>query len=119
MTGADGIVVTGADGIVMTGADGIVMTGADSAHTGLQSVDPELAVSLNQLTDDSGVNAVVVYHSLPTDTDLADLQAIGILGGTRFRALPMVSITATQKPDHCYFPLACRAFDLWKSHAQL
>jgi serine protease AprX len=97
MTGADGIVMTGADGIVMTGADGIVMTGADSTRTGLQSVDPELAVSLNQLTDDSSVNAVVVYHSLPTDTDLADLQAIGVLGGTRFRALPMVSITATRE----------------------
>jgi serine protease AprX len=96
MTGADGIVMTGADGIVMTGADGIVMTGADSANAGLQSVDPELAVRLNQLADDSGVNAVIVYHSLPSDTDLADLQAIRILGGTRFRALPMVSITATR-----------------------
>ena len=96
MTGADGIVMTGADGIVMTGADGIVMTGADSARTGLQSVDPELAVKLNQLVDDSGVNAVVVYHSLPTDADLADLSAIGILGGTRFRALPMVNITGTR-----------------------
>ncbi|MBA2524723.1 MAG: S8 family serine peptidase [Pyrinomonadaceae bacterium] len=96
MTGADGIVMTGADGIVMTGADGIVMTGADSTRTGLQSVDPELAVRLNELADDSSVNAVVVYHSLPTDADLADLQAVGILGGTRFRALPMVTITATR-----------------------
>ncbi|CAN5608058.1 hypothetical protein BH20ACI3_BH20ACI3_13450 [soil metagenome] len=96
MTGADGIVMTGADGIVMTGADGIVMTGVDSNPIGLQSVDPELAVRLDQLADDSGVNAVVVYHSLPTDTDLADLQAIGIVGGTRFRALPMVIVTATR-----------------------
>ena len=85
MTGADGIVMTGADGIVMTGADGIVMTRCRSAPTGLQSVDPELALRLNQLTDDSNVNAVVVYHHLPTESDLADLQSIGILGGTRFR----------------------------------
>jgi serine protease AprX len=96
MTGADGIVMTGADGIVMTGADGIVMTGADSTRTGLQSVDPELAVRLDQLADDSSVNAVVVYHQLPSETDLADLRNIGIIGGTRFRALPMVNITATR-----------------------
>jgi len=95
MTGAQAIVVTGADGIVRTGADGIVISAAGVLN-GLQTVDPELAVKLNQLTDDSGVNAVVVYHSLPTDTDLGNLQAIGILGGTRFRALPMVQITATR-----------------------
>ena len=96
MTGADGIVMTGADGIVMTGADGIVMTGADSSTTGLLSVDPELAVELNRLTDDRGVNAVVVFHRLPTESDFADLQQIGVLGGTRFRALPIVIITATR-----------------------
>lgn len=96
MTGADGIVMTGADGIVMTGADGIVMTGADSTRTGLQSVDPELAVKLDRLVDDSSVNAVVVYHQLPSESDLADLRNIGIIGGTRFRALPMVNITATR-----------------------
>src|SRR6266850_1029613 len=105
MTGADGIVMTGADGIVMTGADGIVMTGADGllpgalrpATSGLQSVDPELALQLNQLTDDSGVNAVVVYHRLPSASDLADLQRIGIVGGTRFHVLPAVTLTATRE----------------------
>ncbi|MGH9905294.1 MAG: S8 family serine peptidase, partial [Pyrinomonadaceae bacterium] len=105
MTGADGIVMTGADGIVMTGADGIVMTGADSivitgadtsSAVGLQSVDPELAVKLNQLTDDSGLNAIVLYHRLPTDSDLAALNHIGILGGTRYRTLPAVMVTATR-----------------------
>lgn len=96
MTGADGIVMTGADGIVMTGADGIVMTGADDAKTGLQSVDPELAVQLNQLTDDRGVNAIVVYHKLPGESDLGDLRNLNIFGGTRFRALPIVIITATR-----------------------
>ncbi len=104
-TGVTGIVMTGADGIVMTGADGIVMTGADGllpgafrpAITGLQSVDPELAVRINRLTDDSGVNAVLVYHQLPSDSDLADLQALGVVGGTRFRVLPALSVTATQQ----------------------
>ncbi len=105
MTGADGIVMTGADGIVMTGADGIVMTGADglppsmfcaAATSGLRSVDPELALQLTQLADDSTVNAVVVYHHLPADSDLAELQRIGIVGGTRFHALPMITLTGTR-----------------------
>src|SRR6266542_4208005 len=105
MTGADGIVMTGADGIVMTGADGIVMTGADGllpnalpqTASGLQSVDPELAILLNRLTDDSNVNAAVVYHHLPSDSDLADLQNIGVLGGTRFHSLPVITLTATRR----------------------
>jgi serine protease AprX len=97
MTGADGIVMTGADGIVMTGADGLVHTALPSAPSGIQSVDPELALMLNRLTDDSNVNAAVVYHHLPTDTDLADLQNIGVLGGTRYRVLPVVTITATRR----------------------
>lgn len=97
MTGADGIVMTGADGIVMTGADGMVMTGADSTpHTGLRSVDPELALLLDRTVDDSSVNAVIVYHLLPSEADLAELKSIGIPGGTRYRALPMVSITGTR-----------------------
>ena len=95
MTGADGIVMTGADGIVMTGADGIVMTGADGNH-GLMSVDPELASLLNRTVDDSGINAVLVYHYLPTEADLARLQSLGFAGGTRFRTLPMVMISGTK-----------------------
>ncbi|HWN09799.1 MAG TPA: S8 family serine peptidase [Pyrinomonadaceae bacterium] len=97
MTGADGIVMTGADGIVMTGADGIIMTGADNTpRPGLQTVDPELALLLNETVDDSSINAVVVYHRLPNESDLSDLKSIGIAGGTRFRALPMVNITGTR-----------------------
>jgi serine protease AprX len=94
MTGADGITMTGADGITMTGADGITMTGADGAQSGLRSLDPELAVRLNNLTDDSNINAVVVYHQPTTDADIAELQSIGVLAGTRYRMLPMVTITA-------------------------
>lgn len=102
VTGADGIAVTGADGIAVTGADGIAVTGADTLlpinnGIGLQSIDAELALKLNEITDDSNVNAVVVYHRLPTDADIADLQQLGILGGTRYRALPMVVLTATKQ----------------------
>jgi serine protease AprX len=42
------------------------------------------------------VNAVVVYHHLPTDADLADLQQLGIVGGTRYHSLPFVTVTGTR-----------------------
>jgi serine protease AprX len=95
LTGADGITLTGADGITLTGADGITLTGADDS-TGLQSVDPELAIALNNASDDSNINAVIVYHSAVTDADVAQLQQIGIAGGTRMRVLPAVYVTATR-----------------------
>ncbi len=100
LTGADGITLTGADGITINGADGVVFTGADgdgiTQSTGLQSVDPELAVRLNQATDDSSINAVIVFHHYPTDGDLMQLQQIGIAGGTKYRRLPFVSVTTTR-----------------------
>jgi serine protease AprX len=95
LTGADGITLTGADGITLTGADGITLTGADDG-TGLQSLDPELAIALNGATDDSSINAVVVFHKDVTNTDLDQLRQIGIAGGTRFRLLPMVYVSATR-----------------------
>lgn len=95
LTGADGITLTGADGITLTGADGITLTGADDT-IGLQSVDPELVVALNNATDDSNINAVIVYHVSVTDADIAQLQQLGISGGTRLRMLPMVYVTATK-----------------------
>src|SRR6266542_3863228 len=97
MTGAYGIVMTGADGIVMTGADGLLPNALPQTASGLQSVDPELAILMNRLTDDSNVNAAVVYHHLPSDSDLADLQNIGVLGGTRFHSLPVITLTATRR----------------------
>jgi serine protease AprX len=100
LTGADGITLTGADGITLTGADGITLTGADALQpvqgTGLQSVDPELALKLNQITDDSSVNAIIVFHNYPTDADLAQLQALGVVGGTRYRVLPIINVTTTR-----------------------
>ncbi|HEX8071544.1 MAG TPA: S8 family serine peptidase [Pyrinomonadaceae bacterium] len=105
ITGADDIAVTRPNGISITGADTVAMTGADrlpfgGAETtplsGLQSVDPELALALNRMTDDSTVNCVVVFHHQPTDADIADLQQLGIVGGTRFRQLPMLIVTGTR-----------------------
>ncbi|HZH91024.1 MAG TPA: S8 family serine peptidase [Pyrinomonadaceae bacterium] len=106
---ADGITASGADGIRIISTESITVstpTGTSTAGTaaqqqsGLQSIDPELALLLNQAdaaSDDSNINAVVVYHGLPVERDFADLQRIGILGGTRFRVLPAVYISAT--PD--------------------
>ena len=104
LTGADGITLTGADGITLMGADGITLTGADGIalaaagnNVGLQGLDPELAVTLNNATDDSSINAVIVYHTSVTDADIAQLQQFGIMGGTRLRMLPMVYVTATKR----------------------
>ncbi|MDQ3797879.1 MAG: S8 family serine peptidase [Acidobacteriota bacterium] len=102
LTGADGAIsLTGADGISLTGADGISLTGADdetpSPMSGLQSVDPELALWLDRATDDSNVNAVIAYHKYPAATDLAKLRQLGILGGTQYRILPMIMVTATRQ----------------------
>jgi len=101
LTGADGITLTGADGITLTGADGITLTGADDdsniqVNTGLQNIDPELAVLLNNATDDSNINAVVVFHQYPTQADLSRFQQIGIAGGTKYNVLPMVMVSATR-----------------------
>ena len=92
----NGISVVGADSISIIGADGQPVPAAGAATSGLQSIDLELAVKLEQLTDDSTVNCVIVYHNLPTDADLADLQRIGFTGGTRFRVLPAVIVTGTR-----------------------
>lgn len=96
MTGADGISVTGATDLAMTDGYGMLMTAGNAAPVGLKSVDPELAVKLNDMADDSSINAVIVYHRLPSDADLADLQRIGIVGGTRYHVLPLLTITATR-----------------------
>src|SRR5216684_1152618 len=102
---ADGITASGADGITISGAKSFVSTGTNAliaalngtvGQTGLQSVDPELAVLLNRLTDDSNVDAVVVYHHLPNDADIADLQRLGVPGGTRYRVLPMIAVSCTK-----------------------
>ncbi|HYN83863.1 MAG TPA: S8 family serine peptidase [Pyrinomonadaceae bacterium] len=107
VTGADGLLgsrlsgveMTNVVGLVVTGADGLVVTGADRTYgsTGLVSVDPLLLTTLAEATDDSNVNAAVVYHRAVTDADIADLQRLGVTGGTRFRVLPAVVVTATKE----------------------
>src|SRR5882724_606731 len=105
ITGVNGITVSGADGITVSGADSFIPTGVNAlissltarvGTNGLQSVDPELAVLLNRATDDSNIDAVIVYHHLPNDSDISDLQNIGVLGGTRYHALPMIALTTTK-----------------------
>ena len=106
LVGADLLVVANAHGISITGADSITDTGVDAltslvnsgaSATGLRSVDPELAITLNRLTDDSNVSAAIVYHQWPTDDDITQLRNIGFLGGTRFRVLPVVMVTGTRR----------------------
>jgi serine protease AprX len=98
MTYTNGVAVTGADGVAVTGADGVAVTGADDGqNTGLQSVDPEFALLLDKLSDDSNINAMIVYHQLPTEADINELQRIGVIGGTRYRVLPVIAVTATKE----------------------
>jgi serine protease AprX len=98
LLGIDGITATGTEGITVTGTDGITATGTDVQQlTGLQSLDPELAILLDRAADDSNINAAIVYHRQPGETDLADLRHRGILGGTLYRALPVIAVTATRQ----------------------
>ncbi len=107
LTGADGLSLTGADNVRAWGVSGFSQTGADAlaaggvqspvGDSGLMSFDPELAKKLDAMTDDSNVNAAVVYHHPVTDSDIATLKALGVRGGTRFVALPVVVITASKE----------------------
>jgi len=94
LTGADGVMLTGADALTYTGLEGVMLTGADQA--GLQGFDSELAMALDGLPDTSFLNVFVVFHHQPTDADLNDLRAAGILGGTIYHNLPMAMINATK-----------------------
>ncbi|HEX8337830.1 MAG TPA: S8 family serine peptidase, partial [Pyrinomonadaceae bacterium] len=107
IAGADGLSLTGADNVRMWGVSGFAQTGADvlevlaaqapAGDVGLMSFDPELAKRLDGLTDDSNVNAAIVYHRAVTDADIATLKALGVHGGTRFRTLPVVVVTASKE----------------------
>ncbi|MGA9773511.1 MAG: S8 family serine peptidase [Blastocatellia bacterium] len=108
LTGADGVVLTGADGVVLTGADGVVLTGADfltyigvegvvltgADSVGINSLDPELGQILDGLPDTSAINVFIAFHEMPAEADFNALRAAGILGGTRYRNLPIVLVNA-------------------------
>jgi hypothetical protein len=100
MNGANNINATGISGLAMTDAYGMLTTAAnfvsDASQTGIRTVDPEFVAHLDRLTDDSSLDAVIVYHHMPTDADIATLQQIGIVGGTRYHALPLITINATR-----------------------
>lgn len=101
LTGVDGVAMTGGNGITLTGVDGITLTGVDNAidesgSSGLQSVDPDFALTLNNATDDSNLNAVIAFHRYPTQFDLDQLRSVGILGGTLYRVLPVIMVTTTR-----------------------
>jgi serine protease AprX len=106
VTAADGVTMTGADGLAMNGVQGFVETASDVLATlaaetpggrwGLMSFDPALAAKLDRLTDDSNVNAAIVFHHAVSESDIDDLKALGVRGGTRFVALPVVVVTATK-----------------------
>ncbi|HKB07553.1 MAG TPA: S8 family serine peptidase, partial [Candidatus Polarisedimenticolia bacterium] len=59
-------------------------------------IDLDLLSRLSFLPDTSWLNVIVTYRAAPTPLDLADLQALGITGGTLFRRLPMVVVNATR-----------------------
>jgi serine protease AprX len=64
--------------------------------TGVAGIDLDLLSRLSFLPDTSSLNVIVTYRAAPTAFDLAHLQAMGIPGGTIFRRLPMVVVTATR-----------------------
>ncbi len=60
------------------------------------TIDLEALGLLSSLPDSSALNVIVTYRAPPTISDLLSLQAAGILGGTKFRRLPMVVVNATR-----------------------
>src|SRR5262245_5068617 len=97
LSGVLNFTATAIDNLSITGAENITMIGDQAVQqSGLQSVDPELAITLNELTDDKNVNCMIVFHRYPTAADYESLRQIGITGGTRYRALPMISTTGTR-----------------------
>jgi serine protease AprX len=64
--------------------------------TGVATIDLELLSRLSFLPDTSSIDVIVTYRAAPTAFDLANLQAMGIPGGTLYRRLPMVVVNATR-----------------------
>jgi serine protease AprX len=88
---SSGIRFNDVGGIRFNDAGGIRFNDAGGVSIGLPLLDlfPVLAGT-------SSINVVVSYDLLPGAAELAALQSIGISGGTIFRRLPMVVVTATR-----------------------
>src|SRR2546426_6022476 len=67
-----------------------------AGQSGIADIDLDLLSRLSFLPDTSWLNVIVTYRSAPTAFDLAKLRALGIMGGTIFRRLPMVVVNATR-----------------------
>jgi serine protease AprX len=81
-------------GIRWDDVGGLLFNGA--LQTGVVDIDLDLLSRLSFLPDTSSIDVIVTYRAAPTAADLANLQAMGILGGTIFRSLPMVVVNATR-----------------------
>jgi serine protease AprX len=96
------ITFTGANTIrqVLGGILGGLGLSADPAPTatqsGLQSDSSTLLTTLAGLTDDSNVNAAVVYYNAVTNADISTLRLMGVLLAQRYHVLPVVTLTATK-----------------------
>ncbi|MBI4168860.1 MAG: S8 family serine peptidase [Acidobacteria bacterium] len=97
-----GVLFTDASGIRWNDVGGIRWNDVgglqldDAIATGRTSVDLELLNVFSTLPDTSSLNVIITYRSAPTAADLANLNALGIPGGTIFRRLPMVVVNATR-----------------------
>jgi len=68
----------------------------DALGGGPSSIGLELLDAFSFLPDTSSTHVIVTYRTAPSAVDLAQLQALGIPGGTIFRRLPMVVVNATR-----------------------
>src|SRR2546428_11437611 len=92
-TDASGIRWNDVGGIRWNDVGGIDFAGA--LETGETSLDLDLLSALSGLPDTSSINVIVTYRATPALSDLNDLRALGIPGGTIFRRLPMDVVDAT------------------------
>ena len=92
-TDASGIRWNDVGGIRWNDVGGIDFAGA--LATGETSLDLELLNALSGLPDTSSINVIISYRAAPTASDVNDLMALGIPGGTIFRRLPMLVVNAT------------------------
>ena len=87
------------------------MTGArQTPSAGLRTVDPELALLLNQTVDDSSITRSWFITGSQRIRSFR-LKSIGIAGGTRYRALPRS--TSQHARPIAAFPICLRSVLLW------